>query len=116
MMRIAKRIANDNGCTAIVTGDNLGQVASQTAAALAVCQECVEMPVFRPLIAFDKIEIIDAARMIGTYETSILPFEDCCTVFTPRRPKTKPKLSEVCSAEAKLDIDGLVENSLANAE
>ena len=116
MMRIAKHIANDNGCSAIVTGDNLGQVASQTAAALAVVQECVGTPIFRPLIAFDKSEIIDAARMIGTYETSILPYEDCCTVFTPRRPKTKPKLPEILEAESKLDIAGLVENALASGE
>jgi len=116
MMRIAKHIANDNGCSAIITGDNLGQVASQTAAALAVVQECVGTPIFRPLIAFDKSEIIDAARMIGTYETSILPYEDCCTVFTPRRPKTKPKLPEILEAESKLDIAGLVESALALKE
>lgn len=112
MMRIAERIAYDNGATALVTGDNLGQVASQTAEALAVSEECVEIPVFRPLIAFDKREIIDIARKIGTYETSILPYEDCCTVFTPRRPRTKPKLQEVVAAEAELDIASLVENAL----
>ena len=114
MMRIAERIAKDNGCTAIVTGDNLGQVASQTAEALAVVEECVDMPVFRPLIAFDKREIIDIARDIGTYETSILPYEDCCTVFTPRRPRTKPKLEEVIVAEEGIDIDALVEEAVMN--
>ena len=112
MMRIAESIALDNGCTAIVTGDNLGQVASQTAEALAVTEDAVDMPVFRPLIAFDKREIIDIARFIGTYDTSIEPYEDCCTIFTPRRPRTKPKLSEVIEAEALLDVDALVTQAL----
>jgi len=116
MMRIAERIATDNGCTALVTGDNLGQVASQTAQALAVTEECVNMPVFRPLIALDKREIVDIARMIDTFETSILPYEDCCTVFTPRRPRTKPKLDEVLEAEAKLDVDALVEEAVMSAD
>jgi thiamine biosynthesis protein ThiI len=116
MMRIAERIANENGCTALVTGENLGQVASQTAEALAVTEQCIELPVFRPLIAFDKKEIVDWARTIGTYETSILPYEDCCTVFTPRRPRTKPKLEEVLTAEAALNIDALVEEALGNTE
>ena len=114
MMRIAERIALDNGCTGLVTGDNLGQVASQTAQALAVSEECVSMPVFRPLIAFDKRDIIDVARSIGTYDTSILPYEDCCTVFTPRRPRTKPPLAEVIAAEAELDIEALVEDAILN--
>jgi len=112
MMRIAERIAKDNGCTAIITGDNLGQVASQTAEALAVTEQCIDIPVFRPLIAMDKKEIVDVARKIGTYETSILPYEDCCTVFTPRRPKTKPKLDEVLEAETLLDVEGLIEEAL----
>jgi len=116
MMRIAQRIARDNGCTALVTGDNLGQVASQTAEALAVVEECISMPVFRPLIAYDKRETIDIARAIGTYETSILPFEDCCTVFTPRRPRTKPKLDEILEAESKLDIAALVEEAINGIE
>jgi len=116
MMRIAERIAADNGCTALVTGDNLGQVASQTAQALAVSEECISMPVFRPLIAFDKREIIDSARMIGTYDTSILPYEDCCTVFTPRRPRTKPPLQEVIAAEAELDVEALVEEAIMSIE
>ena len=112
MMRIAQRIASDNGCTAIVTGDNLGQVASQTAEALSVVEECINIPVFRPLLAFDKKEIIDIAREIGTFETSILPYEDCCTVFTPRRPKTKPRLAEVLEAEANLDVERLIEEAI----
>ena len=116
MMRIAERIARDNGCTALVTGDNLGQVASQTAQALAVSEQCVEMPVFRPLIALDKREIIEIAREIDTYDTSILPYEDCCTVFTPRRPRTKPKIEEVLEAEARLDIEALVEEAVMTAE
>ena len=112
MMRIAERIAADNGCTALVTGENLGQVASQTAEALAVTEECVTLPVLRPVIAFDKQEIVERAREIGTFETSILPYEDCCTVFTPRRPKTKPRLAEVLAAESALDVDALVNLSL----
>ncbi|MCL2249533.1 MAG: tRNA 4-thiouridine(8) synthase ThiI [Oscillospiraceae bacterium] len=116
MMRIAERLARDNGCTALVTGDNLGQVASQTAEALAVSEQCVNIPVFRPLIAFDKRDIVDMAREIGTFETSILPFEDCCTVFTPKRPKTKPKLDEVEVAEMNLDIETLVEEALTQRE
>jgi len=113
MMRIAERIALDNGCTALVTGDNLGQVASQTAQALAVSEECIDLPVFRPLIAFDKRDITEIARAIGTFETSVLPYEDCCTVFTPRHPRTKPKLFEVLEAENKLDVEALVEEALA---
>jgi thiamine biosynthesis protein ThiI len=116
MMRIAERLAKDNGCTALVTGDNLGQVASQTAEALAVSEQCVGIPVLRPLIAFDKRDIVDLAREIGTFETSILPFEDCCTVFTPKRPKTKPKPDEVEVAEMHLDIEALVEEALNQRE
>ena len=112
MMRIAERIADDNGCTALVTGENLGQVASQTAEALAVTEQCVSMPVLRPVIALDKKEIVDRARELGTYETSILPYEDCCTVFTPRRPKTKPRLDDILKAEAKLDVAALVEEAV----
>ena len=114
MMRIAERIAKDHGCDAIVTGDNLGQVASQTTQAMAVIEKCVDMPIFRPLIAFDKEETIRLAREIGTYDTSILPFEDCCTVFTPRRPRTKPKLAEIEAAEANLDVEGLVRAALTS--
>ncbi|MCL1834816.1 MAG: tRNA 4-thiouridine(8) synthase ThiI [Oscillospiraceae bacterium] len=112
MMRITGSIAEAAKCTALVTGENLGQVASQTPEALAVTQQCVSLPVFRPLIAFDKREIVDVARKIGTYETSILPYEDCCTVFTPRRPKTKPRLDDVLEAESRLDADALVEEAM----
>jgi len=116
MMRIAERIAADNGCTALVTGENLGQVASQTAEALAVTEQCINIPTLRPLIAFDKKEIVERSRLIGTYETSILPYEDCCTVFTPRRPRTKPSISEVLEAEATLDIDTLVYEAVSGIE
>ena len=116
MMRIAERIAADNGCSALVTGENLGQVASQTAEALAVTEQCVSMPVLRPVVAFDKKEIVDRAREIGTYETSILPYEDCCTVFTPRHPKTKPRTADVLDAESNLDITELVDEAIAGIE
>ena len=114
MLRIAERIAKNHGCSAIITGDNLGQVASQTAEALIAADECVSMPIFRPLIAFDKIDIMNKAREIGTFDISSLPFEDCCTVFTPKKPRTKPRLSEVLTIEATLDIDALIEDALVN--
>ena len=116
MMRIAERIARDNGAKAIVTGENLGQVASQTMEAMASTQSVINMPVLQPLIGMDKEEIIAIARKIGTFETSILPYEDCCTVFTPRHPKTHPKLSEVAAAESVMDVDALVEEALAGIE
>ena len=114
MMRISEKIAEANGCAALVTGENLGQVASQTTEALAVTEECVKIPILRPVVAFDKREIIDIARKIGTFETSILPFEDCCTVFTPRRPRTKPRLADVLDAESALDVDALVHEAVAD--
>ena len=116
MMRIATRIAEANGASAIVTGENLGQVASQTMEAMASTQAVTNLPVLQPLIGMDKEEIITIARKIGTFETSILPYEDCCTVFTPRHPRTHPKLSEVEAAESALDIEGLVEEALAGIE
>ena len=112
MMRIAQRIALMNGCSALVTGDNLGQVASQTPEALVAVQQCIDLPVFRPLIALDKQEIIERARAIGTYETSILPYEDCCAIFTPRRPKTKPRPEDAHAAESALDIAALVDEAV----
>ena len=116
MMRISQRIAQDHGCRALVTGENLGQVASQTMEAMNVTGAVVDMPIFMPLIGMDKEEIVTIARRIGTMETSILPYEDCCTVFTPRHPKTKPTLKQVEEAEAKLDVEALVEQALANTE
>ena len=116
MMRIAKRIADANGAKAVVTGENLGQVASQTMEAMASTQAVIDMPVLQPLIGMDKEEIVTQARKIGTFETSILPYEDCCTVFTPRHPKTKPDLEQVREYEAALDIDGLCGKALAGRE
>jgi len=116
MMRIANKIAHDADAQALVTGESLGQVASQTMEALGCTDEVTDMPVFRPLIGMDKMEIIDKAMEIETYETSILPFEDCCTVFTPRHPTTKPKKDEIAKAESVLDIDALVEEAIAGQE
>ena len=116
MMRIAARIAYNAGAKAIVTGENLGQVASQTMEAMASTQAVINMPVLQPLIGMDKEEIITLSRKIGTFETSILPYEDCCTVFTPRHPKTHPKLSEVEAAESVLDIDALVDEAFRGIE
>ena len=116
MMRISQRIAEANGAKAIVTGENLGQVASQTMEAMASTQAVTDLPVLQPLIGMDKEEIVRLARQIGTFETSILPYEDCCTVFTPRHPRTRPKLSEVEAAESAMEIDALVEEALAGIE
>ena len=116
MMRIAQRVAHDTGAKAIVTGENLGQVASQTMEAMASTQAVIELPVLQPLIGMDKEEIITIARKIGTFDTSILPYEDCCTVFTPKHPRTRPKLSEVERAESVLDIDALVDEAVKGLE
>ncbi|MDU7338561.1 MAG: tRNA uracil 4-sulfurtransferase ThiI [Clostridium sp.] len=114
MMRIAERIAVDNSCEALITGESLGQVASQTMRAIACTEAAVDMPVFRPLIGMDKTEIIAISRRIDTFEISIQPFEDCCTVFTPKHPRTKPNLYFVEQAEEKLDIEALVEDCISN--
>ena len=116
MMRIAKRIADANGAKAVVTGENLGQVASQTMEAMASTQAVIDMPVLQPLIGMDKEEIVTLARKIGTFETSILPYEDCCTVFTPRHPRTHPKLKDVEAAESTLDIAALVDEAVKGIE
>ncbi len=117
MMRIAEDIALHNDCKAIVTGENLGQVASQTMEAMASTQSVLHnIPVLQPLIGMDKLDIIAHARKIGTFETSILPYEDCCTVFTPRHPKTRPTLAEVAEAESAMDIEGLVKEAIAGIE
>ena len=116
MMRIAKRIADANGAKAVVTGENLGQVASQTMEAMASTQAVIDMPVLQPLIGMDKEEIVTLARKIGTFETSILPYEDCCTVFTPRHPRTHPKLKDVEAAESALDMDALVDEAVKGIE
>ena len=116
MMEIAQRIAREDGCGALVTGENLGQVASQTMEAMTVTGAVVELPIFMPLVGMDKEEIITIARKIGTLETSILPYEDCCTVFTPKHPKTKPTLGQVQYAERNLDRQALIEEALAGVE
>ena len=116
MMRLADRLAHELCCKALVTGESLGQVASQTIQALCVSDDVATMPVLRPLIGMDKEEIVRIARHVGTFDTSILPYEDCCTVFTPRHPKTKPNLEEVREYEAALDIDGLCGKALASRE
>ena len=113
MMRLAQAVAKKAGCRALITGESLGQVASQTMMALGVTEDVVDMPVLRPLIGMDKVEIIRTAREIGTFDTSILPYEDCCTVFTPRHPCTRPNLEDIRAAEAALDVEGLVARSLA---
>ena len=116
MMKIAERIARSEGAMALITGESLGQVASQTLEALAVTNDAVSMPVFRPLIGFDKDEIMDIARRIGTYETSILPYEDCCTVFVPKHPVTKPKLEDLRRSEAAVDFSGMMDKAIENTE
>ena len=116
MMRIAERIALSNGARAIVTGENLGQVASQTMEAMASTQAVLKLPVLQPLIGMDKEEIVQMSRRIGTFDTSILPYEDCCTVFTPRHPRTRPTVAEVEKAENTLDVDALVAEALQGIE
>ena len=112
MMTIAERIARMKDCSALITGESLGQVASQTMQALGVTDAAVSLPVFRPCIGMDKEEIVTIARKIGTFETSIQPYEDCCTVFTPRHPRTKPELEKVLAQENRLDFAALVEEAM----
>ena len=116
MMRIAEQVAVKNGAMMLITGEDLGQVASQTAEALVVTDSVVTMPVMRPLIAMDKVDIMDKAREIGTYDISIQPYEDCCTVFLPKHPVTKPKPERIEKSESALDVDALVEAAVASEE
>lgn len=116
MMEISQRIAKHDGCGALITGENLGQVASQTMEAMTVTGAVVDIPVFMPLIGMDKEEIVTISRKIGTFDTSVLPYEDCCTVFTPKHPKTKPTIGQLLHAEAKLDREALIERALENVE
>jgi thiamine biosynthesis protein ThiI len=116
MMMIAERVAKRNGCDMLITGENIGQVASQTVQGLVVTDNAVDMPVMRPLIAFDKVDIMDLAQKIGTFETSIQPFEDCCTVFLPKHPVTKPKLERILESESKLDKEALIQSALQTRE
>jgi len=114
MMRLAERCARDYKCGALITGESLGQVASQTLEAIGVTDSVVNIPVFRPCIGLDKNEIVKEARHYGTFETSILPYEDCCTVFTPRHPRTHPKLEDVMAELAKVDFDALFEEAYSS--
>lgn len=116
MMQIAERIAIKHDCKALVTGESIGQVASQTMNALAVTDDAVSMPVFRPVIGMDKEEIVEIARRIDTFETSILPYEDCCTVFTPKHPSTKPHIDKVVRAQEALDIEKLIQDAIDGCE
>ena len=116
MMIIAERLANTVGAQALVTGESMGQVASQTMQSLAVTNAVVTMPVFRPLIGMDKNDVIEIARKIDTFETSILPYEDCCTVFVAKHPKTRPQLDKIIQSESKMEIAGMIEKAIENTE
>lgn len=116
MMRIACRVAEKNGIHALVTGESVGQVASQTLDAMVCTDAVCTLPVLRPLVGMDKEEIVRVSRKIGTFETSILPYEDCCTVFTPKHPRTKPKPEELDEAEQALDVEAMVEDAVAGIE
>jgi thiamine biosynthesis protein ThiI len=116
MMAIAERIALEAKCQALITGENIGQVASQTVEGLTVTNSRVDLPVLRPLIAFDKLDIIDIAQKIGTFETSILPFEDCCTVFLPDKVVTRPALADIEKSEENLDVEGLITSAIEGKE
>lgn len=116
MMKIAERIAKDNGINALITGESLGQVASQTIEGINATNSSVNLPILRPLIGTDKVDIIKIAKDIETYETSILPFEDCCTVFLPKHPVTKPKVEDIIESEQALDIDDLINDAIDRME
>jgi thiamine biosynthesis protein ThiI len=116
MVRIAEEIARNRDCLAIFTGDNLGQVASQTMESIYAINNVATMPILRPCITMEKEEIIRLAQQIDTYETSILPYEDCCTVFVPKEPKTRPKVDACEKEEAKLDLPALIADAVANTE
>ena len=116
MMRTAEKIARANDCDMLITGESLGQVASQTSDSLVVTDASVQIPVMRPLIALDKTDIIDIARDIGTYEKSIEPYEDCCTVFLPKHPLTKPKLDRIEKSESTMDVDALIDAAVSSEE
>ena len=117
MMRISERIARMNGCSALITGESVGQVASQTVQAIYCTDNAVaNMPIYRPLIGMDKMETVEIARRIGTFDTSIQPYEDCCTVFTPKHPKTRPNLEEVLKEEENYDFAGLEEIAVRDTE
>ena len=114
MMRIGEKIAEKNDYQALVTGESLGQVASQTIGGIAVTNASVNLPVFRPLIGMDKVDIVKKAVDIETYETSIIPFDDCCSVFLPKHPVTNPVIEDIEKSEEAIDVKGLIENALLN--
>ena len=116
MMKIAEKVAEKKGCNMLITGESLGQVASQTAESLVCTDNAVALPVMRPLIAMDKVDIMDIAKDIETYEISIQPYEDCCTVFLPKHPVTKPKLEKILQSESLLDVDKLVNDAVESVE
>ena len=116
MMEIAQRISDRENCLALITGESVGQVASQTMNALACTDAACRMPVFRPLIGMDKTEIVEIARKIDTFDTSVLPYEDCCTVFTPRHPKVRPLLADVEAAQNSFDFEPLIAKAVAETE
>lgn len=116
MMRVACELAERNGIQSVSSGESIGQVASQTMEGLIVSTDCADRPVFRPLVTMDKTDIMDIAREIGTYETSILPYEDCCTIFVPKHPKTKPRLEDMRRSESVLDIETLVNKAIEETE
>ncbi|GAB6167672.1 tRNA 4-thiouridine(8) synthase ThiI [Clostridium carnis] len=116
MMRVACTLSEKYGIQSVSSGESIGQVASQTMEGLMVSNDCADRPVFRPLIAMDKTDIMDIARNIGTYETSILPYEDCCTIFVPKHPKTKPRVDLIQKSESVLEIDTLVEKAIEETE
>ena len=116
MMRIAERVASNVGCSALVTGESVGQVASQTIESLGVTNDAVKIPVFRPCIGMDKDEIVTLARKIGTFETSSLPYDDCCVMFTPRHPCLRPTVEEVREQEARLDVEALIKDAISKKE
>jgi thiamine biosynthesis protein ThiI len=116
MMQVAEQVAKLENALALVTGESLGQVASQTLESMHVTNSDLELPVYRPVVGMDKIDITDIARQIDTFETSILPFEDCCTIFVPKHPKTKPRLEDIKKSEEALDKDQLIANCMANME
>ena len=116
MLKAAQRVAEDEDCKALITGESLGQVASQTLQAIACTDAAVTMPVFRPLIGSDKVEIVETARKIGTYDISIEPYEDCCTIFTPKHPRTRPLLKFVEEAEGHIDGEALLEEALSKLD
>lgn len=116
MMRIAEKIAEEIKALALVTGESLGQVASQTLESIYVTDASVDLPIFRPLLGMDKVEIIERARAIGTYELSILPYEDCCTLFLPKHPETRPKLEKILQYESRLETEALIQHGVETRE